>query len=662
MGIFEWVRNKAVGSFQSAFLGTFGSRLSYMLGNNMNGKQSLEQYRNWVFVCVHARAEEVGNIQLRLYNGDKEVQNHELLDLLNKVNPSMTKHELFSATQAFKDLDGNAFWFLVRDKGNVIREIYLLRPDRVEILVDKENPLNVKGYVYRINGQSITFEPNEIIHHKTFNPMGEHPFPHKGIGIVRAAQWAIETDNEARQWNFSFFKNSATPNGFLIREGVTSITKEEHTRLKAEFNQTHQGAENAFKVALLAGPWKWQEASRSQKDMDFLEQRRFGRDEILSMFRVPKAVVGIVEDVNRANADASIYLFAARTVKPQMQQIVDTLNEFLVREFGEGLRLEFVSPVPDDRAQVVNEYALGLDKWLTRNEIRAREGLPPTTEGDQIFGTLAQLPIDELPKPKKVSSKQIEKKTVKTGTVAEQVISKFLNNRKHALSIEAVAKYKELWVVKTDNRADGVKADLRAFFSEQEKEVQKNLERIAKTSVDSLFDDDHAVTASINLITPRLKKWIEESGGDASELVGSSFDPENPRIAKFIAKRAKYFAKEMNKTTADALVASIQEGQEAGETLAELSERVAEIYDQARDFRTDRIARTEASAAGNFGSQEAYQQAGIEQWEWVVVDPKDEDCLANDGEVVDIGEKFSSGDARPPVHPNCVCTTIPIVK
>ena len=103
----------------------------------------LQQYKNFVFACVQARAEEVGNIEFELFNGDEEVDQHEVLDLLNKPNPYMTRHDFLMAHQAFLDLDGNSFWFLSRANNGkgAITEIYLLRPDRVAIVPSKTNPL-----------------------------------------------------------------------------------------------------------------------------------------------------------------------------------------------------------------------------------------------------------------------------------------------------------------------------------------------------------------------------------------------------------------------------------------------------------------------------------------------------------------------------------------
>lgn len=677
---FTFGSGKANGETSTPFLPMFGR--SYQLGGG--NKKYLDEYRNWVFACVQARAEAVGDIQLELYDGDKEIEDYgksDLLTLLYKVNPTMTMQDLFMGTQAYLDLDGNAFWYLARDKDGKgdIQEIWLLRPDKIEIVADKENPLLVAGYVYRqSDGTKIPFDVKNILHFKNFNPLGEHPFPHRGMGIVQASQWSIDTDNESRVWNYSFFKNSARPDGFLTTEGTMGA--EDFKRLKEQWEQSHRGSDRAHKTALLTGGLKWEDISRSQKDMDFLEQRRFSRDEILALFRVPKSVIGIVEDVNRANAEASNYIFASRTVDPLMKKIVATINEFLVPEFGDNLYLEYESPVPEDRAQTINEYVMGIDKWLTRNEIREEEGLEPSKEGDQIWGTLAQMPIDSVaPTPKKSATPRTKHFHRKNKSTTEDLIDEFVSklptetdeDNKRQLSETAKANYVTMWKQIFDVEVDPLKKKVDAYLADQAKEVIGNIVRETKgleakefkyKAIDDLmFDEDEAIETGINFMTPELKKYLKQAGEQGMLLTGAGqvYDATTPSSAKFVKDRAKYFAETFTKTTQEKLFAELQAGLEANESTAELSERVAQFYDGEASYRSERTARTEISASGNWGAQDAYEQAGVKEMEWLVVNPEDEDCLINNGEHVKIGEAFPSGDAQPPVHPNCVCALIP---
>ncbi len=643
----------------------------------------LIEYKNWAYACITARAEAVGDIKLKLYSGDKEVMKHEAMDILKRVNPYMTTHDLLQATQSYKDLEGNAFWFLARDGENrdgAIQEIYILRPDRVQIVQDSDNPLLVRGYVYnQTDGKKIPLNPSEVIHHKNFNPLSNHPFPGRGMGVIEAAAWAIDTDNEVRKWNYNFFKNSAKPEGVLEYAGGGSLSPEDYKRIKEGWSQEHQGSENAHKTAILSGGISWKPMTPTQTEMEFSEQRIFSRDEILSLFRVPKTIIGITDDVNRANAEASIYVFNLRTVKPLMQHLVDTLNEFYLPEFGDNLRFEFENPVPEDRTTVLSEYTQGLNKWLSANEIRAKEGLPLTLSGDIMYGPFNELERDTAPKPATKQFATLEQKSDAIKAEVEKIVEAFVKNipaeakpGKKNMTPEMKKAYLEIWKANINVNTKPLEKRLVSYFSKQEKETQENLRRELKGLTekefkfkgvsDVPFDEEQAIESGINLITPFIQQYITAAGIEAAKLTGEAFIDATKRIEAFIKERASYFAESVNTTTTDKILKQVGEGIDNSETIDQISERIHTVFEEAKTSRTIMIARTEVSASSNFGATEAYQQAGVEKQEWAVVDPEDADCLENDGAIRKIGDAFPDGDIAPPVHPNCVCTLLPVFE
>lgn len=634
----------------------------------------IKEYKNWVFACVNARAEEVASIELELYRGDSEIESHEVLDLLNDVNPNTTKYELFFGTQSFLDLTGNAFWYLARDnegKGK-IRQIYLISPDKLYIVPSKDNPLVIEGYVYANGKDKITFNPNEILHFKNFNPSGNYPNPHRGVGIVEASLWAIHTDNEARTWNYSFFKNSAKPDGLLTTEGI--LGDDQYERIKQQWRQTHEGSGNNGKTAIMEGGLKWQDVSKTQKDMDFVAQRTFSRDEILSMFRVPKTVVGITDDVNRANAEASDYVFAKRTIKPLMKAFVTILNEYLLPEYGNDLYFKFEDPTPEDRMAELQEYSLGWNKWLTTNDIRRDEGYDPSENGDTFYGSFSDVPRDTVNQTKKVKeSKPISKGADK---VIEDFMAKLPAKQKALKQVSPAQKsvYKEVYEKRFDKNEKSLMKDVIAFFKKQEIEVMNNVEDEfnglkpkeykLKGVEDALFDQKRAVGASISLITPHIRKFLNEGAEMADSLTGGDTNTDTPAFKKFLEERAKFFAETINETTRESLLKTINDALDNGEGVNDIKERVALVYKDAETYRTERIARTEVSASLNEGNIEAFKQAGIENVEWLaIVDDVTADiCMQNDGEVRKLGQEFPSGETQPPNHVNCRCSVLPVFE
>jgi len=74
------------------------------------------------------------------------------------------------------------------------------------------------------------------------------------------------------------------------------------------------------------------------------------------------------------------------------------------------------------------------------------------------------------------------------------------------------------------------------------------------------------------------------------------------------------------------------------------------------------IARTESADALEQAFMDRAGDMGINGKEWVTFDPC-EICEANEAEgVVPLDHVFSSGDLRPPAHPNCRCALAPVMR
>src|SRR3954468_21408317 len=74
------------------------------IAKSVDAAKAMANFTGWSYAAVNAIAREVANIQLRLYtiNGDdhEEQDEHELLDLLEGVNETMTGIELKYVTMA----------------------------------------------------------------------------------------------------------------------------------------------------------------------------------------------------------------------------------------------------------------------------------------------------------------------------------------------------------------------------------------------------------------------------------------------------------------------------------------------------------------------------------------------------------------------------------
>lgn len=317
----------------------------------------------WVYRNNDVIAQEVSKIEFELYriglsDGEivyNEVKEHPLLDLLDNPNPETTKNDAIYIIQSHKKLTGDAFWLKIRRKGQIVALRYL-PPDKVQLELQSptpNDPVVITGYKYEdtIDGKKVAqiYKPQDIIHFKKPNPAN----PFRGLGAVEALRETIDLDNLTSDTNLQYFKNGAIQNFALTTDA--KISDEQLKRLKAELRSSISGTKNAFNVPVFGNGMKPTDISYSNKEMQFLDQLEWYRDKIMVGFGNTKASLGIIDDVNRAAHQSSINSWLAGTVKPDMEAIVNTLNEFLVPDFGENLVLGFCNPVPEDRSDDIAE-------------------------------------------------------------------------------------------------------------------------------------------------------------------------------------------------------------------------------------------------------------------------------------------------------------------
>jgi len=375
--------------------------LKRMTGTNWSKTKMLQQYEKslYVFACVHKIAEKIASTDVQLFQvlnskGDtKELFNHPALDLLYKVNPFQTKSEFFKITTINLKLAGDAFWYKVRNERGAVVELWNLRPDLIEIVKDPTD--FIKAYrLKKSDGTEEIFAPDDIVHFKHPTPLDDY----YGVSPVKSASVRIDTEDYASNYQRDFFLNNARPDAAIKTAG--NLTDEQKVEIRENFEQRHSGKGRNSKLAIFEAGLEYQQLSITQREMDYIESMKFTRDDILVAFGVPKAIVSITDDVNRANAETSMYIFLSETIKPELESMYEKANEELIMtDFAENLFIKFPDPTPENREQTIKEYESGIKTgYFMINEVRSKENLAPVDGGWALYLPLNMIAVGELPK------------------------------------------------------------------------------------------------------------------------------------------------------------------------------------------------------------------------------------------------------------------------
>jgi HK97 family phage portal protein len=306
-----------------------------------------------LFAIVNRITNSTAQVQWHLWRKAKsgldedrvEVTRHAALDAWQKPNPFMPRQEFVETFQQHIELAGMSCWIVGRSPLSTIPlELWPCRPDRV---FSVPHPTKfISGYVYMgPDGQKIPLDLNEVIQLRMPNPLDLY----SGLGPVQSILTDLDATKYAAEWNKSFFLNSAEPGGII--EVDRSLNDLEFEKMRTRWAEQHRGVSKAHRVAIME-TGKWVDRKYTMRDMQFSELRNVSREVIREAFGFPKPLLGAVDDVNRANAEAADVMFGRHLIVPRCERIKGALNNDFLPLFGKttvDVEFDYDTPVPEDR-------------------------------------------------------------------------------------------------------------------------------------------------------------------------------------------------------------------------------------------------------------------------------------------------------------------------
>lgn len=666
----------------------------------LNGTSSVAF--GWQFKAAKLLGETVGYAAFRLYrikaDGSwSEIDSHPALDLLHQPNPISTHSELLEMLSMSLDFYGNGYLYMDGADSPTAKPkaLYFLKPQNVTIVRTDSFPESVIAYKYRHKSREYVFQPHQILHIRESNPDD----PILGFGAVQAMSDSVDLDLSARQWNRAFFRNSARPDLILKSKFKT---REQMDPIRMQFEDRYRGTENAHKVAILPDGVEPDKMGWSQKEMDFVEQLKWSRDDILSGLRTPHVVLGLGagENLNRATAEATNYIYALRTVMPRLRRIATFLNVLFIPRFGKDLVIEFDNVVPEDEDLAIKKRiaALGGSPYESVNEVRDELGLEPIENGDSVMASFTQTPVGSpkvqpnktvAPRSAYLASKEakrINESNVKVESAVSSVASKaadgFVRIQKVFKLMQEEARWRA-FVKRVTPYEKLIKKTMADYAQGMVERASTNLEEQSKAfDLTTLLDPRSEVRIIVSAVRPIFDDLYRSEGRTSADLIGGAFDDTTARVHQAVNDAVGLMAETYQEETTRLLRDALRDGLDAGEGIDKLKNRISDIGEFSSDVRAERVAKTEAFRVANMAGREAYRQSGVQKLVWYTAADElvCEFCAPLHGTVVGIDENFydkgdvvqgSEGGTMPidyadvtggALHPNCRCQVVPQVE
>ena len=286
---------------------------------------------SWLQTAMTKKARAFASVPLvlekRRRKGWVREEGHELAALLARPNPHMSMQDVMERWAMHLEITGNALAHRVKATDGRTLELWPVDPAHIKPVAGKTSETWITGYLFTPRPDvRLTLLPDEITHWMYQSPAD----PRWGLSPLRAAALAVDTDVEAQRWNRAVISGGGKPVGAVLLPDT--LSDEQWQMANAQVNENASARARGFLV--FGGATKVESFGYTATDMDFLDGRKFSRDEICAVLGVPSILVSQGQDATFANMGTAKAHFWEESIVPLLSDFVATLAQGLLADFG----------------------------------------------------------------------------------------------------------------------------------------------------------------------------------------------------------------------------------------------------------------------------------------------------------------------------------------
>jgi len=351
-------------------------------GVSVNGRTALTYAAVWQ--AVNIIAGDVGQMPLNVWQRDggarQPAVGHKARRLLSRrPNAAMNVGVFKETLMSHALLWGNGRAGITRD-GNGAPDI--LTP----FLPDRTYSKMVDGKLWHFTkiGDTDKYTPfadEHVLHIKGLGFDGT-----EGYSVITLARNSWGMGLALEQFGNSLLKNNARPSVILEAPGV--VSREDALRILQDWEKMHAGSDRAGRTALLDKGLKATPLQINPSDAQWLESRKFSRQEVASWFNLPPHKLGDSDGVAYNGLEQQNASYLQHTLMRWINTWEEECDEKLLttREKTSGrvyTQFDTSSLLRGDQLSRYRVYQIGVASTiLSPNECREAEGLNPREGGD----------------------------------------------------------------------------------------------------------------------------------------------------------------------------------------------------------------------------------------------------------------------------------------
>ena len=306
-------------------------------------------------------------------------------------------------------LSGNTYVRIIRANGEVMG-FKVLDPGRVTV---RQNRL---GFAEFIVDSSQVLQADDVLHITDIRRPGSLT----GMARVDELKDVLGIARALDEYSARYFGSGTLSSGIVNVPG--DLTEEQATRLKDQFEKNTKGLRNAHRPNVLTGGAKFEKISADAEEAQLIQAREFAVQEVARIFKIQPVMLGITAGMSQASVETQHIQFVTITLRPYVHKLEEAFTKLLPG--GAFLRFNMDALVRGDLQSRYTAYSIGMQSgFLSPNDVRRREDLPPVQNGDVHRVPLANINLEAANLVETDRRVQMATRLINVGFEPEQVLA-----------------------------------------------------------------------------------------------------------------------------------------------------------------------------------------------------------------------------------------------
>ena len=605
--------------------------------SGMSPRKLYETQEN-LYAVVSFLSGSVAQLPLKVYIRDGETDRRRDREstaskLLWRPNSDQTAYELWYSVMVELLLMGSAVLWLLPDSDS--DSGLQLRVIPREWIKSTDYETNYAPSVLKVStgyARTIEIKRSEFCEFRMYEPGN----PAGYLSPINALKQTLYEQIQADRFRTEVWRSSGRFNSYITRPAnVQPWDDEQRKRWVTAFREAwRDGGENAGKSPVLEDGMEIKTYQFNSKEAQYAETKQLSREDVASAYHINPSLIWHTQTQTYASAKDNARALYADCLGPILQMLQQRVNSFLLPMIGADSRtyVEFdlgekLKGSFEERASILQTATGG--PWMTRNEARADNNLPPVPGGDELI-----VPLNVI---EGGQASPTDADSTKCGCGC--------HHKSEEIHIKG----------KSDEDEDEQVAEvLRRFFRRQRNSVLPKIGAGGNWWDSERWDEELA-----DDLEPIMQTVSDTHGLSTAKKLGTLYAPK--LTGAYLRKMAEGRSHAINKGTYDKLSLT--------------DEDPDEIFERRENADSDSYGRSLATACASWATLEAVRQAESQGYQrevlkrWVTGANARPTHASMNGETVAIDENFSNGaywtgddNLEASESCNCNCSTEVIIR